>query len=98
DARFDAVLSTLMLHHLPPDAQRQCAREVRRVMKPGGRVLVVDFGPPEPDRWSLFERFHRHHRIDVRAIITLLGGAGLEIVESGALGVLDLNFVLARAR
>ncbi|HEV8456601.1 MAG TPA: class I SAM-dependent methyltransferase, partial [Gemmatimonadales bacterium] len=26
DARFDAVLSTLMLHHLPREARQQCAR------------------------------------------------------------------------
>src|SRR5215216_4246893 len=43
DDSFDAVLSTLMLHHLPPSAREQCAREVRRVLKPGGRVLAVDF-------------------------------------------------------
>src|SRR5439155_21762286 len=40
DARFDAVLSTLMLHHLPRKVRQQCAREIRRVLKTGGRVLV----------------------------------------------------------
>ena len=37
DARFDVVLSTLMLHHLPRNTRQQCAIEIRRVLKPGGR-------------------------------------------------------------
>ena len=42
DAQFDVVLSTLMLHHLPRKVRQQCAREIRRVLKPGGHLLVVD--------------------------------------------------------
>jgi len=98
DGYFDAVLSTLMLHHLPRDARRQCARQMRRVLKPGGRVLAVDFGGETGNRKSLLEHFHRRHgRVDVRDIVQLLSEAGLEVVESGAVGVRDLNFVLATA-
>jgi ubiquinone/menaquinone biosynthesis C-methylase UbiE len=95
DGEFDAVLSTLMLHHLPGDARRQCALEMRRVLKPGGYVLAVDFGRTAGGRKGLIERFHRHGRIDVHDLVTLLSEAGLEIVERGAVGVRDLNFVLA---
>src|SRR5262245_762940 len=94
DAQFDAVLSTLMLHHLPRDARRQCAREMRRVLRPAGRVLAVDFGRRTGGRKGLIEHFHRHGRVDVNDIVALLTEAGLEIVESGAMGVRDLNFVL----
>jgi ubiquinone/menaquinone biosynthesis C-methylase UbiE len=97
DEHFDAVLSTLMLHHLPRAAREQCVREIRRVLKPGGRVLAVDFGGATRDRKSLIEHFHRHGRVDVHDIVKLLSKAGLEIVESGAVGVRDLNFVLATA-
>ncbi len=95
DGHFDAVLSTLMLHHLPRDARQQCACEMRRVLKPGGRVLAVDFGGPAGDRKSLMEHFHRHGRVEVHDIVQLLSDAGLKTVESGAVGVRDLNFVLA---
>jgi ubiquinone/menaquinone biosynthesis C-methylase UbiE len=95
DGHFDAVLSTLMLHHLPREARRQCAREMRRVLKPGGRVLAVDFGGA--DRKSVIEHFHRHGRVDVHEIVELLTEVGLQIVESGAVGVRNLNFVLATA-
>jgi ubiquinone/menaquinone biosynthesis C-methylase UbiE len=43
---FDVVLSTLIFHHLPDDAKRQAMREVHRVLRPGGRLLLVDFGKP----------------------------------------------------
>ncbi len=66
DGRFDAVLSTLMLHHLPRPARQQCAREMRRALKPGGRVLAVDFGRASGNQKSLIEHFHRHGAIDVQ--------------------------------
>ncbi|MGI8519141.1 MAG: class I SAM-dependent methyltransferase [Actinomycetota bacterium] len=97
DERFDAVLSTLMLHHLPRAAREQCIRGVRRVLKPAGRVLAVDFGRATGGRKSLIEHFHRHGRVDVPDIVKLLGEAGLEIIESGPVGVRDMNFVLATA-
>jgi ubiquinone/menaquinone biosynthesis C-methylase UbiE len=97
DAHFDAVLSTVMLHHLPRNARQQCAGEIRRVLKPGGRVLAVDFGDPARHRRGLFAHVHRHGHVTLTDMIALLSEAGLNMVESGAVGLRDLQFVLATA-
>ncbi len=95
DAHFDAVLSTLMLHHLPRKARQQCAREIRRVLKPRGRVLAVDFASAARERRSLVGHFHRHGHVDIGEIIAVLSEADLKTVESGAVGISDLRFALA---
>jgi ubiquinone/menaquinone biosynthesis C-methylase UbiE len=46
DNSFDRVLSSLMLHHLSTDNKRRTLLEVFRVLRPGGELHVVDFGPP----------------------------------------------------
>src|SRR5258706_8591903 len=40
---FDVVLSTFMMHHLSDDLKRQGLSEIARVLKPQGRLLVIDF-------------------------------------------------------
>jgi demethylmenaquinone methyltransferase/2-methoxy-6-polyprenyl-1,4-benzoquinol methylase/phosphoethanolamine N-methyltransferase len=45
DASFDRVTSTLVFHHLPDDVKLTSLREIRRVLVPGGRVVVGDFAP-----------------------------------------------------
>lgn len=93
---FDAALNTVMLHHLPAKTRRQCAAEVRRVLKPRGRVLVVDFEGFSDQKRTLLSHFHRPHGHVRRSdIITLLAEAGLDTIESGPVGILDLQFVLA---
>jgi ubiquinone/menaquinone biosynthesis C-methylase UbiE len=94
DGHFDAVLSTLMLHHLGRKARQQCVYEVRRVLKPGGRVLAVDFAPPAEGKRGLLDHFHHHGYLNLQDLVGLLTQAGLNTVQSGAVGIGDLHFVL----
>jgi ubiquinone/menaquinone biosynthesis C-methylase UbiE len=43
---FDRVLSTLFFHHLDPEPKAQTAREIARVLRPGGELHVADWGSP----------------------------------------------------
>jgi ubiquinone/menaquinone biosynthesis C-methylase UbiE len=42
DATFDAVTSVYMFHELPRNARRNAVREMRRVLRPGGLVVIED--------------------------------------------------------
>jgi ubiquinone/menaquinone biosynthesis C-methylase UbiE len=96
DAQFDVALSTVMLHHLPQKARLQCAHEIRRVLKPNGSVLVVDFEGFSEQKRTFLSHFHRPHgRVRARDIIALLSEARFSIREGGPVGIRDLQFVLA---
>ena len=96
DAQFDVFLSTVMLHHIPRKARLECAKQMRRVLKPGGRVLAVDFGGMVDHKRTFLSHFHRPHgHVSAQDIIALLSEAGLNTIESGPVGVRDLHFVLA---
>jgi len=43
DASYDRVFSILMFHHLPHEAKLATLREVRRVLKPGASLHLLDF-------------------------------------------------------
>ena len=61
-------------------------------------MLAVDFGGTAQERKSFFDHFHhRHGHVELKDMIAVLGEAGLNIVESGAVGTRDLQFVLAKA-
>ena len=96
DRSFDVVLSTLMLHHLPRPSQSQLAREIRRVLKPGGRALAVDFGKStKKPRGVVGWIHHGHGATPLKDMTAPFVEAGLEVTSAGALGLKDLNYLLA---
>ena len=100
DAVFDVVLSRLVLHHLPGDLKQRGLAEMRRVLKPGGICLVVDFEPPKSAiLHHLVENLLSPvmAQINVRDYIPLLVEAGFEEVETGPTSSKLLSFVRGRS-
>src|SRR5205085_3215514 len=63
DASQDAVTSIFMFHELPPQVRRTVFHEVARILKPGGRFVIVDslqLGD-EPDYDGMLELFPQNY-------------------------------------
>ncbi len=100
DATFDVVLSRLVMHHLPGDLKQRGLAEMRRVLKPGGLCLVVDFEPPKsPILRHLVENLLSPvmAQIDVRNYIPLMVEAGFTDVVTGPTSSKLLSFVRGRS-
>jgi ubiquinone/menaquinone biosynthesis C-methylase UbiE len=78
DASFDLVTSSLMLHHLPDDVKVKGFLEIRRVLKPGGRFMVMDFAAPSHSPLGhLLSIFgHSHDESVVGKLVPMLEEAG----------------------
>ena len=59
DDSHDALISTFLFHELPPRVRRTVVRECARVLKPGGRFILVDSlqRGDRPDYDGLLELF-----------------------------------------
>lgn len=83
DDHFDVVLSCQVLHHVPRDVKVQALSEMRRVLRPGGRLLLCDHGKPYrwhlrilfyPFRWNIFEYQAENFRGQVPEMIANVFG------------------------
>ncbi|MEN3615727.1 methyltransferase domain-containing protein [Plantactinospora sp. ZYX-F-223] len=46
EASVDLVISSFAMHHLRPELRGTALREMRRVLRPDGRLFIADFRPP----------------------------------------------------
>jgi ubiquinone/menaquinone biosynthesis C-methylase UbiE len=60
ESSFDVVVSSLMIHHIPAELRLQAAREMCRVLRPGGVLLLSDFSIPERGGWHLVASITGH--------------------------------------
>lgn len=65
DSSTDVCFSTLAFHHMPDEIKQKAVREIHRVLKPGGVVVIADFGPSSTFLFSwllpLFENVEYLH-------------------------------------
>ena len=78
DGRLDAAMLTLVLHHVPePD---KALAEVARVVKPGGRIVLVDMLPHDRDNYRQ-QMGHVWLGFSDDHVRMLLAGAGFDDVR-----------------
>lgn len=81
DESFDRVVSSFMFHHLTRAEKLDTLREVRRVLRHGGSLHLLDFGPPKSRYSSLLTRLlhnDEHVRDNIEGRIpSLMSDSGL---------------------
>jgi ubiquinone/menaquinone biosynthesis C-methylase UbiE len=85
DQSFDVVLSTLMMHHLPEELKRQGLLDIARVLRPGGRLLIVDISG----------HMGSSHN-GTQDLPALLQAAGFSQLKTGKAPIPKLHFLLGR--
>jgi len=77
---FDRVFSSFMFHHLPPEERVTTLGAVHRVLKPGGRLHLLDFERPESGAHGFIARlFHSSERMKDNSegrVLSLMKQAG----------------------
>jgi ubiquinone/menaquinone biosynthesis C-methylase UbiE len=82
NASFDVVIVHQVLHFL--DDSARAIREAARVLRPGGRLLIVDFAPHELE-FLRDEHAHRRLGFAVETVTQWLDAAGLDLVRQETL-------------
>ena len=98
DASIDVVTSSLMMHHLPDDLKAHGLKEIYRVLKPGGRLLIADFMRPTGSfAGHLFLAFTQHRGLKngVEDLQKHLNEAGFTKITQPDGNVLLIGFMRA---
>lgn len=99
DNEFDVVLSSIMMHHLPGDLKRRGLIEVRRVLRPAGRLFIVDFKRPS-DAMSWVTRMallHMGPAVGVQDLPAIMREAGFVRVTTGDMSLPAIGFAAGQA-
>jgi ubiquinone/menaquinone biosynthesis C-methylase UbiE/DNA-binding transcriptional ArsR family regulator len=95
---FDVVIVHQVLHFL--DDSARALREAARVLRPGGRLLVIDFAPHDLE-FLRDEHAHRRLGFAAETVMQWLEAAGLDLVRQqtlvpGPQGKIAVSLWLAR--
>jgi ubiquinone/menaquinone biosynthesis C-methylase UbiE len=95
DASFDVVITSLVLHHFPADLLGRCLSEIRRVLKPDGRLVAFDFAASGHHHGLFGRHDHPHSSFNLYAITPELNAVGLVVRKRGETGFAQIMFIKA---
>ena len=93
DGKFDLVLSSLMMHHLTDELKEAGLREVRRVLKAGGKLLIIEL---DPGAFSLASLVHGHSAqlsVELENTRHIMESLGFGPVEFGSLNFRGFSYL-----
>jgi ubiquinone/menaquinone biosynthesis C-methylase UbiE len=96
DNQFDLVLSSLMMHHLPDELKLTGLEQVGRVLKPGGRLLIIEL---DPGAFSLASLIHGHSSqlsAQLGNLLSHLKNAGYGSIENGRLDFRGFSYITGK--
>jgi ubiquinone/menaquinone biosynthesis C-methylase UbiE len=104
DNYFDVVLGSFMIFHMSDATRQKGMAEVQRVLKPGGRLLVLDLALPKPPLQrviakTLFGGMLEHDLHELFPLMEAEGFTNIEIDRARfrVMGLSVLSFVRGRA-
>jgi ubiquinone/menaquinone biosynthesis C-methylase UbiE len=95
DAQFDLATVSTVMHAVPDERRTRCLVEAKRVLKPAGRLIIIDFGGDLRDRRHWTARLGPHGAFDLDDLRKPLAEVGFRNIESGSVDWLSLHFLRA---
>lgn len=95
DNRFDAVICSFMIFHMPEEVRRNGFTEIYRVLRSGGQLFILDFALPDIPWQRRFVQMHFGHMMqhDVRELAPVLKEKSFTDIEMGETKFMGNYFV-----